>query len=70
MRVASFFVTASVFASLFIGIALVSAVATREIHAQLSSRTFVPPTRPITGLLIYWVKDREREAGGSGRMLS
>jgi hypothetical protein len=42
MRVASFFVTASVFASLFIGIALVSAVATREIHVQLSSRIFTP----------------------------
>jgi hypothetical protein len=42
MRVASFFVTASVFASLFIGIALVSAVATRELHVQLSSRIFTP----------------------------
>jgi hypothetical protein len=35
----SFFVTASIFSSIFIGLALLSAVITGAVHAQLSSRS-------------------------------
>jgi hypothetical protein len=35
----TFFVTASIFSSIFIGLALVSAVITGTVHAQFSSRS-------------------------------
>jgi hypothetical protein len=38
MRAANFLITASVFSSIFIGLALASAVITGGLHAQLSSR--------------------------------
>jgi hypothetical protein len=43
MRTVNFFVTASVFSSVFIGLALVSAVVTGAVHAQFSSRS-IPMT--------------------------
>ena len=38
MRTMSFFLTASIFSSVFIGLALASAVVTGAVHAQLSLR--------------------------------
>jgi hypothetical protein len=38
MRVANFLITAIVFSILFIGVALLSAVATSSLHAQISSK--------------------------------
>jgi len=39
MRSMSFLITASVLSTIFIGIALMSAVITRTVHKQLSSRS-------------------------------
>jgi hypothetical protein len=41
MRAMSFLITASIFSSLFIGIALASAVITGTVHAQFSPRCVV-----------------------------
>jgi hypothetical protein len=39
MRTMSFFLTASIFSSIFIGLALASAVITGAVHAQFASRS-------------------------------
>ena len=39
MRTVSFYVTASIFSSIFIGLALASAVVTGAVHKQFSARS-------------------------------
>jgi hypothetical protein len=41
MRALNFLVTASVFATLYIGLAVMSALATKVVHEQLASRSSV-----------------------------
>jgi hypothetical protein len=42
MRVVSFLITASVFSSIFIGVALMSAIATGAVHSAVAGRQLTP----------------------------
>jgi hypothetical protein len=42
MRVVSFLITASVFSSLFVGVALMSAITTGAVHSAVADRQLTP----------------------------